>query len=188
MAAGKPRARMNSVRIAGAAALLIALGCPQGAIAQDYNYNLYGSWQNFSVPLDHRIMQETVMAETTRGSVSEATATSASMRLDFTPSTARRRTHYSRFIERSRRADPAGAASLVATLRSDPVAQMGPELARYGLRTDNVADAYTVYWVEAWQAAHNRHDSGSRAQAQAVKAQVTEALLATPQLVRATDA
>ncbi len=65
---------------------------------------------------------------------------------------------------------------------------MAPELAKFGLRTDNLADAYTVYWVEAWQAAHGRSDEGSRAQAQAVKAQAARALLATPEVARATDA
>lgn len=109
-------------------------------------------------------------------------------RLQFRPSAYRRQANYSQFVERSRRADPAGSVSLASTLSSDPVAQMGPELAKYGLRVDNLADAYTVYWVEAWQASHSLSEEGSRAQAQAVRAQAARALLATPKVASATDA
>ena len=108
--------------------------------------------------------------------------------LDFTPLMQRRRTNYAGFVERSRRVDPAGADYLADTLRSDPVAMMQPELAKVGLRIDNVADAYAVYWVEAWQAVHGVNGANSRATALAVRAQAARAIGATPEFASATPA
>ena len=111
-----------------------------------------------------------------------------SAQLDFTPSMQRRRTNYAGFVERSRRVDPAGADSLAETLRNDPVAMMQPELAKVGLRIDNVADAYAVYWVEAWQAVHGVTGASSRATAQAVREQAAKAIGSTPVFATATPA
>ena len=100
----------------------------------------------------------------------------------------RRQANYAGFVERSRRVDPAGADGLAETLRNDPVAMMKPELAKFGLRTDNVADAYAVYWVEAWQAVHGASGASSRATAQAVREQAARAISATPEFASATAA
>jgi hypothetical protein len=91
------------------------------------------------------------------------------VQLDFTPSMQRRRANYASFVERSRRADPASAGNLAETLRTDPITMMTPELAKFGLRVNNVADAYAVYWVEAWQAVHGVDGASSRVTAQAVR-------------------
>lgn len=109
-------------------------------------------------------------------------------RLNFTSSIRQRRANYASFVERSRRADPAGAAELAETLNMDPIAMIAPELAKNGLRIDNVADAYTVYSVEAWEAVHGVKSDSTREIAQAVRLQAAEAILATPGLTAATDA
>lgn len=108
--------------------------------------------------------------------------------LDYSPSMQRRRANYAGFVQRSRRVDPAGADGLAQTLGSDPIAIMVPELAKVGLRVDNVADAYAVYWVEAWQAVHGVSGDTSRATAQAVREQATRAIGATPAFASATAA
>lgn len=108
--------------------------------------------------------------------------------LAYTASTSRRRAHYAQFVEKTRRVDPAGAKDLAATLASDPIAAMTPELAKVGLRTDNVADAYAVYWVEAWEAAHGESGHSSRETAQAVRAQAASAILSTPEFGTASEA
>jgi hypothetical protein len=56
------------------------------------------------------------------------------------------------------------------------------------LRADNVADAYTVWWVAAWLAANERTDTPTRAQFQGAKAQASKALMATPLFAKATEA
>ena len=120
-------------------------------------------------------------------SSSSATATQ-SAQLDFTPSMQRRQANYANFVERSRRIDPAGAAGLRANLKLDPIAMVEPELAKVGLRVDNVADAYAVYWVEAWQAVHGVSGASSRATAQAVRDQAARAIGTTPEFASATAA
>jgi hypothetical protein len=58
-----------------------------------------------------------------------------------------------------------------------------------GLRVDNVADAYAVYWISAWEAAHGIGNSDTpRTQAQAVKAQAAQALLIAPEFAWSTPA
>ena len=73
-------------------------------------------------------------------------------------------------------------------LRDDPVGRMAPELAKFGLQIDNIADAYTVYWVQAWEAAHGVSGESTRAQAQAVRAQAVAGLLASGTLTGASAA
>lgn len=120
--------------------------------------------------------------------VSSLSSAKSSVQLDFTPSMQRRRANYASFVERTRRVDPAGAAGLEANLKRDPIALAEPELAKVGLRVDNVADAYAVYWVEAWQAVHGVNGASSRATAQAVRAQAARAISATPEFASATAA
>lgn len=109
--------------------------------------------------------------------------------LTFRSSPTVRQRNYVRFVEQSRRVDPRGAVSLAKALQSDPLAQVTSELARAGLRINNVADAYAAYWTESWEAAHRRPVSTSSAeQIEAVKQQAAEAILATPEMARASDA
>lgn len=66
--------------------------------------------------------------------------------------------------------------------------QLNKALEPFGLRTDNVADMYTMYWMNAWEAAHGVSNPTTKAQAQAVRAQVVAAMLKTPDIVKANDA
>jgi hypothetical protein len=109
-------------------------------------------------------------------------------KLRYKPSSIRRKANYAGFVAQSRRADPAGADALAATLATDPIARLEPLLARYGLTTSNVADAYAVYWEEAWEAVHGVDGPDTREAAQAIKRQAAEAILTTPEFARATDA
>ena len=111
-----------------------------------------------------------------------------SAQLDFTPSMQRRQANYASFVERSRKVDPAGAAGLAANLKLDPIALMKPQLAQVGLRTDNLADAYAAYWIEAWEAVHGVTGQTSREKADAVSRQSANAILATPAIAAATPA
>jgi hypothetical protein len=72
---------------------------------------------------------------------------------------------------------------------TDVFASFAQALAPKGLRIDDVADAYAVYWISAWEAAHGIVGKDTpREQAQAVKAQASRALLSTPSLAGATSA
>ena len=45
---------------------------------------------------------------------------------------------------------------------SDVIAKMGRELSVFGLRTDNVADVYGAWWLNAWLASHIAARNGER--------------------------
>jgi hypothetical protein len=110
--------------------------------------------------------------------------------LSFQPSLATRKRNLAQFVSKSRAADPAGAAQLEQLLAStDVIGAMGQALAPYGLKTNNVADVYAVYWITAWEASRSIVSStNSRGRIEAVKKQAASALLATPVFTNATSA
>jgi hypothetical protein len=120
---------------------------------------------------------------------SRAPATVATPSTSFNASLTRRKANLAAFVAKSRASDPQGAAGMERLFAStDIIAAMGQELAKYDLRTDNVADCYAVWWISAWQGANGDTSDAARATAQAVKAQAARALAATPQFLRATEA
>lgn len=109
--------------------------------------------------------------------------------LSFTPSIERRRANLRQFVAKTRAADPAGAARLETLFaQGDIVEIIGQGLAPYGLRIDNLADAYAMWWVNAWQAWAGDTSDTTRAQAAAVRAQAAAAMLRTDALATASDA
>jgi hypothetical protein len=57
-----------------------------------------------------------------------------------------------------------------------------------GLRANNVADAYAVYWTNAWLGSRGRNDELPKPQMIAVRNQAAQALLATLPFKSTTDA
>lgn len=107
----------------------------------------------------------------------------------YTPSAERRRDNLARFVAKTRAKDPVGAARLQAlAASSDIIGAMGKQLAPFGLRTDDVADAYAAWWISAWLASRGRTDLPTRDQIAAVKAQAAQALGSTPAFAGASDA
>ena len=92
-------------------------------------------------------------------------------------------------IGRWQASNPAAANDFRQAMRqTDLFKDMATELQKYGLRVDNVADAYAVYWINAWEAVNGVYTAGSKKQAQSVKVQVARAMLASGALNKATDA
>lgn len=115
-----------------------------------------------------------------------APVVTGNVQLNYTPSLARRKQNLAQFAAKSRAADAAGDDDLARLFAStDLITAMEKALVPYGLRTDNVADAYTAYWISAWLAAHGRIEDNSRAQVQAVKRQAVLALVAIPAIASA---
>jgi len=137
-------------------------------------------------------MEETVMQaarETvTNGRRSPVHVAPASASLTYKPSMERRRANLARFIAKSRKVDPQGAARLEKEFATtDVIGKMDRALADYGMRADNVGDAYAAWWLNAWLASRQRTDNPTARQVRAVRAQAAEALAATP-LASASDA
>ncbi|WP_448665072.1 DUF6683 family protein [Sphingomonas sp. CJ20] len=109
--------------------------------------------------------------------------------LRYTPSKARRDANLAGFLSQTRARDPAGARGLQELFaQGDVIARMTPLIGGYGLRIDNVADAYALWWISVWAAAHGRTDTFDKATYQAVRAQAAAALSATPEIKAADDA
>lgn len=113
----------------------------------------------------------------------------APVSLRFTPSLERRRANLDAFLARSRRVDAQSAEQLAALFaRGDFIETIGASLRPYGLRTDDLADAYAVWWINVWDAAHLRTEQASAGRAAAVRAQTVQAMSATPAFRDADDA
>ena len=110
--------------------------------------------------------------------------------LRFTPNLATRQRNLAGFIAKTRAQSPENADQMEQMFAStDIFAAFAQGLAPTGLKIDNVADCYAAYWISAWEAANGITGSQtSRAQAQAVKAQVSRALLSTPDFTKSTPA
>lgn len=105
----------------------------------------------------------------------------------YTPSRERRAANLAGFVARSRATDPQGADNLAKVFAStDIIEQMRAPLDTVGLRIDDVADAYAVWWINAWQASRGVDDDVSRATALAVRDQAARAM-ADAGLLRGTD-
>ncbi|WP_310425640.1 DUF6683 family protein [Chamaesiphon sp. VAR_48_metabat_135_sub] len=111
-----------------------------------------------------------------------------SILLTFKVSSTVRRRNLARFVATTRKVDPEGATKMEQLFAStDVIGQISKAIAPYGLRTNNVADAYAVYWTSAWLGSQERSDDLSTRQMIAVRNQAAEALLATLPFKSATD-
>lgn len=118
-----------------------------------------------------------------------AASQASSVALTYSPSMQRRRANLASFVSKSRSVDPQGSAAMEKLFAStDVIAALGRDLAPYGLRTNDVADAYSAYWMCAWQAAHQDTSDPGRVTAQAVRGQAANAIAATPEFRNFTDA
>ncbi len=148
------------------------------------------SWQNHQRVSDHVYKQ----ANAQRDERPVARPNPARpVNLSFTPSLKRRRETLTKMANEyaaiNPKQGPAIKSQLLGNGSGDLIQQMGPALAPFGFRTDNLADAYTTFWITAWEASNGIFNSQTtRAQAQAVKAQVAGALSSLPQIATANDA
>lgn len=107
----------------------------------------------------------------------------------YTPSKSRRSANLKNFVSKTKAVDPKGADTLAKLIASqDIIEAMRPPLARYGLRIDNVADAYAVWLINSWQATRGTTDDPSPASAAAVRRQVMNAMASAAIVTTADDA
>lgn len=109
---------------------------------------------------------------------------------DFTyrPDAARTQANLKKFIERT--PNPKGKAELQKLISAQPtiVDDIGNAIRPYGMDPHNVADAYAMWWMNAWLASERRNDDPDRTTIEAVKQQVYAAFAATPDFAGTSDA
>jgi hypothetical protein len=98
-------------------------------------------------------------------------------KLNYVPSMQVRQASYAKVVEQMRVNDAKSAQNLEAILKSkDIITEMDKGLRPFGLRTNNVADVYAVYWINAWEILNGQKQS-SKAQSVAVRDQVAQILV-----------
>jgi hypothetical protein len=108
--------------------------------------------------------------------------------LTYTPSLEQRRRNLARFVAAARKRDPQTAGRLERLFASqDVIGQINRQIAPYGFRTNDVADAYAAWWLNAWLASRGRTDDATPRQIAAVRGQAAEALGSLPQMQTASD-
>jgi hypothetical protein len=172
----------------GTCTLVAATG---GAAAQDlggyYGGMAFGGLVTNQTSISQSAIGDSLARETRRPA--QPADAGAALKLGYTPSLARRRANLASFVSKLRTGDPQGAAALEQlTASTDLIEAIGGELARYGLRVDDVADAYAAWWVAAWQGWAGDSSDPTRAQLSAVRAQAARALSTTPQFVTPDEA
>jgi hypothetical protein len=109
---------------------------------------------------------------------------------NYSADTKQRKVNLDRYIRDLSTKDPVGAQSLATLFKSvDIIDQIGKEIAPHGLKVTNVADAYAIYWINAWEAAHGivgKKEITTRVVA--VRNQALRAFNSTPTFASATNA
>lgn len=111
-------------------------------------------------------------------------------KLRFTPTLEARKANFQRLVDQRRGGADAATLRQFETLLADPafMRQVEGELAKRGLRADSMADAFAIWWIQAWQTVHGQTDDPSPAAIRAVRAQAGRAMLTLPGLLAAPDA
>jgi hypothetical protein len=169
-------------------ALAATLALPLPAAAQDGV-----DWGGLMSGIAHGTAMDEAAQESVsvnrRGNGNARVAPAPAVRLTYKPSMERRRANFAQFVAKTRKKDPEGAALLEKELASsDVIGKMGRELSAFGMRTDNVADAYTAWWLNAWLASRKRTDTPPARQIAAVRAQAARAMASLPEMATASDA
>ncbi|WP_084581872.1 DUF6683 family protein [Sphingomonas azotifigens] len=147
-----------------------------------------------SMMLDDRMAQDAARARRTGRqlppeSASRQAAPADAAALRYIPSIARRSANLATFVQKTRAADPAGSADLQKLFaQGDFIERIGALVAPHGLHIDNVADAYTLWWLTAWAAVHGNNDTPDPAILAAVRRQAASAVAATGGIASASDA
>jgi hypothetical protein len=114
--------------------------------------------------------------------------------LNFTPNLKKRKDYFNTLLAQYDQTAPGTSAQLRPALFGegdvDIIQQMqkfiGPE---YNLKTNNVADAYTIYWITAWETANGIFDRPTPPdQMKAVHTQVTNIMLSSADFPKLSDA
>lgn len=174
------------MRAAVALGLALILGTARPAAAQNMGWSTITPSITGVDPLGQVLREQREQQRT--GAAAPAPVGQQASTL-YTPSKTRRAANLQQFVNRTRTIDPAGAEGLAKTFAAgDIIEKIGAAVAPQGLRIDNLADAYAVYWINAWQVTQGRTDTPSRSTIAAVSAQAERALAHAPAFARANDA
>ncbi len=172
---------------------LIIIGLALGTTAQAQDYGAY-SYPGTDFYANNNSINVAVMNDvisdmsTVKKAENPAPSSKAAARLEYRPLKSLTRKNLANFVEKTRVVDPASAAQLEQLFAStDFIGAVSDAMQGIGLRADNAAHAFAIYWVSAWQAAHGDHSTANAATYQAVSAQASNGLSNSSAFANATD-
>jgi hypothetical protein len=109
-------------------------------------------------------------------------------KLTFKPSAATRKQIFNEFLKGVKALQPEVGAQMEAGFaRTDVIGEITKGLAGYGLKADNMADAYAYYLMSAWMGAQGRTDDYTPAQISGVQNMVRNSLASNKELLALED-
>ena len=143
--------------------------------------------QMFSNLAGQRAMNNLIMANVNqRGQINahreangqdQKTVSAQPQNLNYSPSKNLRQKNMTKFLADIQKSDPKFAASLQElNAQGDLIDLIDREIRPVGLSANNVADAYTVWWITAWEAVHGREVNPSSSMVANVKQQVEQSI------------
>jgi hypothetical protein len=192
-------------------AAVFAITLPTPAIAQDYGLggmdsfistsnsnmmmtNTIVSNQSFRSSLKNKLNSRKTKATPSTSQTSKSTARAATVKafpavaLTYKPSDAIRKRSKEQFFAKMRSIDPESARQLEARYATRDLFQaLDQEISKYGMRTDNVADAFTIWLINIWMGANGISNDPPASRIKAVKAQITDSLRMSSDIAGASD-
>jgi len=134
------------------------------------------------------VVDQTDPADSLSDSELPLSGRAGSVSYSYRSSPSRTRQNFQTFL--SRAPDAAARAELEKMIASQPTLMddIRDSIAPYGLDSHDVADAYTMWWINAWLVANKRDENPDRGTIAMVKNQVRTAFATTPDFAKASDA
>lgn len=125
----------------------------------------------------------------TRVSTKTSTRPTASLAsLSYRPSASLSNQLRERFWNQIKADNPQAATEIDTALKfQDVVGQFNKDVAPFGLRSDNVGDSFTAYWIVMWMVA-NQEPIPSLDKVKAARAQISNVILNNPSISQGNDA
>ncbi|MFK7888068.1 MAG: DUF6683 family protein [Gammaproteobacteria bacterium] len=168
--------------------LFAAAGFAPHAVAQDY-MGMFNASNTAGINIAGTIAVNGAIkkqAKNASGRAREALSPEATEALTYTPDATVSRRVKEEFKTAVQRADPAKSDHIARVLDAqDVLADFDRDMAPYGFRSNNVADAMSAYWITMWMIA-NQKAIPTRKRVAAVHQQVTRNMLTNQMLAKAT--
>lgn len=137
-------------------------------------------------------MNDIAMQETVRGNggatPNRQVPQNQSANMNFVASRARTKANLQIFVEKRKAENQAAGEQLEQLLAShDVIGTVQSVLGQYGLQRDNVAHAYTLYWIVYWGLANGVYEAPSVRSVQAVAQQVEQGFAVSPEFASMTE-
>jgi hypothetical protein len=177
----------------------ILLGASQNAVAQEFSNFGFSmpdvTWdyagQRVALQQANQLNQSMLNSASSEpsGKAAPPEVKSPVTSLNFSISSSVRSRSLESFAAKIRAADPANAENFLATYGSvDVIRSFGKAMAPFGLRVDNAADTFALWWIAAWQTANRDTRHVDAKTYKAVSLQAAKSFANHPQFASITDA